>query len=245
MDKIGHLKKLKASVIAFLTAGTMLLSGQHVSAEEDDNVKKIIDAMKTGDRISLDLTQEEVRQLEIEAENVIKNDGVNLLPVEVQTIYNSIPSLTGKEKEKQVVILTGFCDYILKSGEANNMSYPQAIQFETVCESLIKNTTSTLNEVESIEDGVYLNAKDIYNQAKTNRELQKSKYIIAFETDLGFYNHCFLGEQDQNMPTGEKENNSLVSFMVGFPVGVLIGIATNNRKKKNEEKGKPYTKKRK
>ena len=238
------LNKLKGKILSLATVGTMLLSGQHVSAE-GDNVKTLIDAMTTGDRISLDLTKEEFKQLIIEAENAVKNDGVNLLPFEIQTIYNSLSSLTGKEKEKQIVILTGLCDYILETGEANIMSYPQAIQFETVCEVLVKNSDTTINEIGSNDEDEYLNAKDIYNQAKTNRELQKSKCIIALETDLGYYDHCYLGEQDQNMPTGEKENNTAKKALLVSSVLASSGIllsALEGRKK--EEKGKAYQKRR-
>ena len=247
------LHKVKGKVLALVTAGTMLLSGQHVSAEEKKVTSQdVVKAMITGDRISAEMTKEKAKQLEIQAEEAVRNAGASLLPYPIMERYNNLANLSGDQRREQLLVLAGLCDAVLFDGSGNMMSYPEAIQLNTVCnkvcdELISMGETKVYSVIQSqkLGEDVQTSIPVIAKMAKENMNLKKDTYIIALETDLGFYDHCFLGEQDQNMPTGEKENNTAKNALLVSSVLASSGIllsALEGRKK--EEKGKAYQKRR-
>lgn len=247
------LNNLKGKILAIAAVGTMLLSGQHVSAEEQKvTAQDVVNAMITGQSLSAEMTQEEAKQLEIKAEEAIRNAGANLLPYPIMERYNNLANLSGDKRREQLLVLAGLCDAVLFDGSGNNMSYPEAIQLNTVCEKVCNELVSigetkvySVIQSEKLGEDIQTSISEIAKMAKENMNMKKSTCIIAFETDLGFYDHCFLGEQDQNMPTGEKENNTVKNTILVSSVLVSLGLllsALDNRKK--EEKGKAYKKSR-
>lgn len=247
------LRKIKGKGLAIVTAGIMMLSGQQVSAEGSNKVtaQELVNAMITGNKITVEMPEEEVDKLERQAEEAIEKAGASLLPVELEEIYNSLKNLTGEKRTKQLAIVAGLCDTFLIDGTAELMTYPEAIQFAGVCEKvcgeLIKDGNKAIYSIkqsEQLGEEIYTGLEDIIKQAQTNRELKKETYITAIKTDLGYYDDCFLGKEDQNMPTGEKEDKTVKNILLVSSVLASSGMLLSAFDKKKEEKGKTYQKRR-
>lgn len=234
--RVENIKKALTSVIA---AGVVLVTGNMTVKAESTKVtaQDVVDVMMSGNRITAEITQEEADRLVEKAEEAILKEGANLLPKELEDAYNK-----ENKSERDLALIAGLCDTFLLDGTTNKMTYPEAIQFENVCEDVCgklmkKGHTSIYSLVQSerYKEETYTELEEIVRQANMNKENKKSTYVVALGTDLGFYDDCFI---EKNPATGKRETKEVELLALGS-AATLVGLTM----KKKEEKGKTYTKK--
>lgn len=249
-----NIQNIKRTLTSVVAAGIVITTGSMTVKAETTKVtvQDVVNAMITGNKITAEITQEEADKLVIEAEKAIEEAGVSLLPDELIEQYNKTKETKKEEKVKNLGITAGLCDTLLNDGTAKMMSYPEAIQFENLCEDVCdqlieKGYTAIYSSKQSEFYGsdTYTELEEIKKQSCEIKESKKTTYITAIKTDLGFYDDCFGIEPDEpeeeiNPPTGI----SMAPIYGGLALSGSALITAALAKRKKEEKGKTYTKKR-
>ena len=254
-----NLRNIKKTLTSVVAAGIVLITGNMAAKAEKQEVtaQDVVNAMITGNKITAEITQEEADRLVIEAEQAIEKAGESLLPLELQEACDKVKNSNKEEKTKNLAIAAGLCDTLLLDGTADLMTYPEAMQFANVCEDVCgqlikKGNTSIYSVIKSERYGedqeTFLD--EIIVESKRMREEKKDTYVIAIETDLGFYDHCYdipeppKEDKPEPMPEDYEVNPPTGKSMAPIVGTLALSGATilSLMAGRKEEKGKAYTK---
>ena len=252
-----NLRNIKKTLTSVVAAGIVLITGNMTAKAEKQEVtaEDVVNAMKTGNKITAEITQEEADKLIKEAEEEVLQEGASLLPVELKELYESTKNLKGEEKSDALVYTAMMCDILLEDGTSTLMTYPEAMQFANVCEDvcgqLIKKGNTSIYSIlqsQKYDEDMYTELDEIIVESKRMREEKKDTYVIAIETDLGFYDHCYdipeppKEDKPEPMPEDYEVNPPTGKSMAPIVGTLALSGAAILSLMASRRKGKAYTK---
>ena len=236
MKNIDMLKNMKTKLLATGFAATLAASSASVVASADTTAQDLMNDLISGKQISL--SEDKVATYIEPIKKAVLNNGANLLPEDVEKIYNNLKNNQSKDREKDQVKLAMSVDYLLDTNLCS--SYPQSIQLETVakysCKELKELGYDTvpsvyMTKVTGEENLIKLNV--IESKARDNKIQKEDSYIIINAIDRGYYDDKCYGIEDPNPETGVDYTAEITMLAAE---AALMGF------KKKEEKGKTKVK---
>ena len=242
-----------ASAGVMLVAGSMTVKAESKTATVDD----VITAMQNGRKIEVEMTEDEIADLVEKAEKKIAKN-TDLLPSELSQAYEALDETKKSEKEKQLAIVTMACDDFINNGIANEMTYPESIQFDKVCDDVCKQLKRmgheeiySVSQSKLYGEDTYTSLDVIMQRSEEIKDSKKETYVTAVEVDLGLHDDCYI-TTEETVPTTEeidipedKKNPPTGMALPVIPVALSASaiLATLvSKKKKEKEEAKVYKK---
>ena len=143
------------------------------------------------------------------------------------------------------------CDDFINNGIANEMTYPESIQFDKVCDDVCKQLKRmgheeiySVSQSKLYGEDTYTSLDVIMQRSEEIKDSKKETYVTAVEVDLGLHDDCYITTEEPDKPEDEKNPPTGMELPV-VPVALSASaiLATLvSKKKKEKEEAKVYKK---
>ena len=238
MKNVDILKQIKSKVLATGVAATLVASSSSVVASAEVTAQDLMNDLINGKPISL--TKDQVATYYEPIKQAVINNGANLLPEDVEKLYNKLKNNKSENRELDQVELAMSVDYLLDTNMCS--SYPESLQLETVanysCNELKKlgyDVIPSLFMTKQTKEQNLIKIDVIIKKAKDNRNQKEGSYIIINAIDRGYYDDKCYNIPDDNPPTGLDYTSQVA--MLAVEAG-LMGLTFKRKEEKGKEKVK-------
>jgi len=235
MKNIDILKNMKSKLLATGIAATLVTSGTAITASATTTAQDLMNDLINGKQVNL--SQDEISTYFEPIKQAVLNNGANLLPEDVENLYNKLKNNTSKDRERDQVELAMSIDYLLDTGMCS--TYPQALQIENVtnytCRELKKMGYDQIPSVfmtQATGEQNLIELNVIEQKAYDNKQLRETSYITINAIDRGYYDDKCYNIPDDNPATGIDYTAEITMLA---SEAALIGL-TMKRKKEEKEK---------